>query len=167
MASDTRKLVIEIVEKETKEVKKEKEESKTSLTKQLKPNETNESLQMAKNVLVNQVYPQIKNSLIQTVEFNLNRYFTIHEDYISENTYNNAKSAIGKMASFGTTVAAGAMMGGPVGAIVAAGAWVINQRQEEQATMSNYYQGLNSSNMETAFSRTRAGLINNSKGTEN
>ena len=171
MAVDTRKLVIEIIDSssggELTQGKETKEESKTNLTKLLQPNQTKQTKDLAMNVLVNQAYRNAKDALIKTVEFNLNRYFTMHEDYMNENTYNNAKAAIGKMASFGTTVAAGAMMGGPIGASVAAIGWGVNQAMAEKSTMSQYYQGLNSTNMETSFNRTRAGLINNSRGTEN
>ncbi len=170
--ADTRKLVIEIVDtvvdSDSKSQKKNiEEEGGINLSKLLHPIKTMESKVLGKNVIVNQAYDGIKNALIQTVELNLNRYFTIKEDYLGENTYNNAKSAINKVASGWSAVAGGALVGGPIGAIVGGTTWLVGQISSNQSTMSSYYQGLNSSTMETSFARTRAGLTNNSRGTEN
>lgn len=171
MAVDTRKLVIEIIDSssggESTQGKETKEESKTNLTKLLQPNQTKQTKDLAMNVLVNQAYGNAKAALIQSVEFNLNRYFTMHEDYMNENTYNNAKSYINKSKNAIVSIIAGFKIGGPIGAAVAGAGWLVNQGMAEKSTMSQYYQGLNSANMETSFNRTRAGLINNSKGTEN
>jgi hypothetical protein len=59
------------------------------------------------------------------------------------------------------------MLGNVPGAAVAAVGWVANEaftvfKRQDQTMM-----GLNTTNIQTAFQRTRAGLSNGSRGTQN
>ena len=64
-------------------------------------------------------------------------------------------------------VATMAATGNVVGAVATAGLAVINEGIQYYSRMSNYYQALNATNYQTGFSATRAGLVNDSRGTEN
>ena len=59
------------------------------------------------------------------------------------------------------------MVGGPVGAAVGAVSWGVNEFIQNKANLSGYYQDLNASNFNMQFNRTRAGLIDEGRGTEN
>jgi hypothetical protein len=71
-------------------------------------------------------------------------------------------------------MAGGAIAGsaaGPVGVLIGGAigvtTWHFNQDIQNKANLSSYYQQLNSANFNTQFNRTRAGLINEGRGTDN
>ena len=175
-----RKIVIEIVDgKKESESKKTKSDDGTStlqktLTKIFHPVQTLEDASVGKNIISMQAYQQAKQQIINTVDYYHNRYFSLKEDYLSETTYNNAKAAIGKAASVLGIVGAGAIAGaklGPLGsvagAIIGGAGFVVNEQIQKQKVYSQYYQQLNTLSYETSFARERAGLVNDSKGTDN
>ena len=59
------------------------------------------------------------------------------------------------------------MVGGPTGAVIGAAGWVGSEILQNQASLSSYYSSINATSMQTEFSRTRAGLVDNGRGTEN
>lgn len=170
--ADTRKITIEIITsdantgqtnaistQDTSEVQSAKSEGKTLL----------------KSVILNQSYQTAKKLVIQTVDAGLNRYLTLSEDYLAQNTINNVKTIINKVSSAGSTImggiTSGATVGGPVGAIVggviSAVGWGASEYISYQSRMSGYYANLNASNIETSYAQKRAGYTNGSRGTEN
>ena len=171
MAAETRKITIEILtgnQTTTSEPKKTTEKEKDEfLNKLLHPVKTLEKATLGKNVFINQVYSQSKQLISQTLSSSINRYFDLSEDYILENSYRNTMTTIGKAKSVATTVISGAIVGGPVGGVVAALGWSGSEFLQNQASLSSYYQSINATNMQTNFSRTRAGLVDNGRGTEN
>lgn len=119
------------------------------------------------NILLNQAYSQAKNLVNQAVNSTLSRYYNMKEDYMFENNVNQVKTILSKTTSFATTVAGGFMVGNIPGAIIAGVGWIGSEGLSAINKMSDVYARINSSNYDKAFSRTRVGLTDNGKGTEN
>lgn len=125
--------------------------------------------------LVKMGVEKVGNIAMQTAQVSLNRYFSMSENYMAETDYQNTMTMINKGKSLFSTISsaalAGGAVGGPMGAaissIAAAGVWGINEYVNYQQRMSNYYQNLNATRYQTEFDRTRLGLTNEGKGTEN
>lgn len=120
--------------------------------------------------------------LSSSVSYATNRYFSLKEDYLSENVYNNIKSGVTKGLGMANSLMSGAAAGaktgsvfGPVGTAVGAvlGAAVggfgygLNQYVQYQQKMSGYYQQLNATNAQTQFQAKRLGLSNEGQNTLN
>lgn len=105
--------------------------------------------------------------LRQSLTTTVNRYFSLSENYMAETDYSNVMTTINKGKSFVSTVKVGAAIGGWAGAAIGAAAWGVNEFVSYQSRMSNYYQNLNATNYQTQFDRSRLGLTNEGKGTEN
>lgn len=120
--------------------------------------------------------------LNSSVSYATNRYFSLKEDYLSENVYNNIKSGVTKGLGMASSLISGAAVGaktgsvfGPVGTAVGAvlGASVggfgygLNQYVQYQQKMSGYYQQLNATNAQTQFQAKRLGLSNEGQNTLN
>lgn len=120
--------------------------------------------------------------LNSSVSYATNRYFSLKEDYLSENVYNNIKSGVTKGLGMANSLISGAAAGaktgsvfGPVGTAVGAvlGASVggfgygANQYVQYQQKMSGYYQQLNATNAQTQFQAKRLGLSNEGQNTLN
>lgn len=120
--------------------------------------------------------------LSSSVSYATNRYFSLKEDYLSENVYNNIKSGVTKGLGMASSLISGAAKGaktgsvfGPVGTAVGAvlGATVggfeygLNQYVQYQQKMSGYYQQLNATNAQTQFQAKRLGLSNEGQNTLN
>lgn len=119
------------------------------------------------SVLLNQAFNQAKNLTANAINSTLNRYLRLKEDYMAENTVNNIKTGVSKISSLALTTLAGAKLGGPIGAIISASGWTINEGINVANTLDATYRQIASSNYSTSFARTRAGLIDGGKGTEN
>lgn len=179
--ADTRKITIEIKSENNStpnnQAKNEKS-SDGSLTKTLEtllhPIQSIEKATLGKNVLVYQAYNQAKSQVATSIEITLNKRFTLKEDYMAQNTYNVIKSEISKTTSAYASVIGGAIIGsklGGVGAIIGGAiggiGYGISSVISYQNTLSSYNQSLNASNYAISFARTRAGLTNGGRGTEN
>ena len=120
--------------------------------------------------------------LSSSVSYATNRYFSLKEDYLSENVYNNIKSGVTKGLGMANSLISGATAGaktgsvfGPVGTAVGTvlGASVggfgygLNQYVQYQQKMSGYYQQLNATNAQTQFQAKRLGLSNEGQNTLN
>lgn len=176
--ADTRKVTVEViggtaVSKKAEEDKNPYKEFSTDLNKMLHPVKTAETAIVGKSVLAGQSVQLAKQTLIQTADYLQNRYFTLKEDYISEQTYRNIKTTISKTTGFLTATVSGAVAGasgaGPIGAGIGAAlgaiGYGIGQVFQQQARMSSYYQQLNSTNYQTNFIAQRAGLVNGTQNT--
>ena len=110
-----------------------------------------------------------------------NRYFSLKEDYISQNKINmiqsqlsSAKSLAGSIlssaGSYGFLGASGGPVGAAVGAVIggAVGAvkGIINIGTQNLQKQEQYNMQLNAITAQTQFSASRANLINGGKGTE-
>lgn len=107
---------------------------------------------------------KIVGSMIQN---SVNKYFSLSENYLAENDYTRYKTLASKGQSLFQSVATGVATGGPIGGVVAAVLWGGNEFVSYQNRMSGYYQALNATNYQTQFDRSRLGLTNEGKGTEN
>lgn len=136
---------------------------------------TKEGNVLFKSLILNQGYQTAKRLVLQSIDANLNRNFSLNEDYMGETTYQNAKNMISKMTSYASSVASatimGASVGGFVGAVIGFGISAVgigvSEYTNTQAKKSQYFRSLNASNIEVGYARQRAGLIDGSMGTEN
>lgn len=124
------------------------------------------------------LYDGIKSSIQifkTSIETSVNRNFSLTENYIGQQDYQNTKNIINKGKSFigslATGFVAGAATGGVggsvIGSVIGAVTWGANQQIQHKTDLSSYYQQLNAANFNTQFNRTRAGLVNEGRGTDN
>lgn len=102
----------------------------------------------------------------QALQVGMDRYFSLTEDYIAQNDIRIVKNMIGNTVSFATSIAVGAHFG-PVGAAIGAFAWVGDKAISSMNEYSSLRQGINENNYNMQFQRTRMGLVDNGRGTEN
>lgn len=141
----------------------------------VKEKNSKKEIESGAKALVKMGTEKVGNIVMQTAQVSLNRYFSMSENYMAETDYQNAMTMINKSKSLYSTMASGVMMGaavgGPVGmaigSIISAGTFVASEFVNYQQRMSNYYQNLNATRYQTEFDRTRMGLTNEGKGTEN
>lgn len=168
--ADTRKITIEIIQKTEGD-----DTPKTPDNDKDKKKTDSEGKTLLKSVILNQGYSVAKKLVIQGVESSMNRYLTLSEDYMAQNTYNAVKTSINKLSSAGSAILGGAVAGakaaGPFGAVagivIGTVGYGVSEFLSYQSRMSSYFRALNASNAEMNFARKRAGLIDGSKGTEN
>lgn len=134
------------------------------------------------NALIQLAKTQAEEVIRNAASYGLNRYFSLKEDYLSENVYNEIKSKVSKTIGFGKSILSGAITGGssmskfgPIGAAVGAVAgaaiggagYGTQQYIQYQQKMSGYYQQLNATNAQTQFQAKRLGLSNEGQNTLN
>ena len=132
---------------------------------------------------VSYIASQAKQVAEQSISAGWNRYTTLQEDYIAENRINNIKTSVNNVKSMaqsslkGATTGAqlGGAIGGPWGAAAGAAVgvvagttfWGVNQHLKNQQKLSGYYQQLNQTTFQTYLDSSRAGLVDNGRGTQN
>lgn len=129
----------------------------------------------AGNWMGSKINSSIFSVLGTSLEMGWNRYTTLQEDYLGEMRVGNVKASINTVHSLiqstGNGAMTGASVGGPlgaaVGAVVGFGTSAYKQYMQNQQKLSNYYQQLNQTNFQTYLDSSRAGLVNNGRGTEN
>lgn len=122
------------------------------------------------------------STLINIATVETNRYFSLREDYISQNMLNNFQKSLNTGKSLLSSLGAGAvsgamagMAGGPVGvaigAIVGGGTslakTIVNLETTKLQQVEQYNMQLNATNAQTQFMATRASLVNGGRSTEN
>lgn len=178
--AETRKIVIEILgEGETGEKKDKKPDPNKELAKKINkiihPLRTAENALIAKSAVFNYALQQAKGMATSYFTTSIDRILNLRENYLAQNEYNNFKTGISKATNFLGTTASGVMVGAQVGGVygaiaggvIGAVSWGGNQITENRANLSSYYQEINTMNYNTGFSRTRAGLVDGGRGTEN
>ena len=108
-------------------------------------------------------------------EINFSRYTRLSEDYMANNSVSLVKSAVGQVTSFVSSVGSAAMAGAAVGSLpgaavssaIAAATYGIKSWIQTKEAESKFYQTLNASRSQSAFSLQRAGLTDGGRGTEN
>lgn len=161
MAVDTKKITIEIIGP-----------SETQDPTNIDPTDDKTSDKSTKKtsksqIWLNMVAQRAKQIIITTVETSANRYFYMKEDYLGEDLYRNIKANVNKSVGAVSAIAAGYKVGNVVGAGIAAAGVAINEGLSifnKYATLENQ---MNTLNYGMEFSKTRAGLIDNGRGTEN
>lgn len=170
---DERKIVIEVVERGAAPTPdRPKPENQTPSEEAVDQTGKSDALLLGKSVFWNQMFEQARNQIVQLGSTAINRYFQMREDYRGEQTFNNAKIAIGKGISAVSTVVSGARIGskaGPYGAIagaaIAAIGWIGNEFVQGNNRIANAKIALNTQEYESAFQRSRAGLMDGGRGT--
>lgn len=129
---------------------------------------------LGKNVLLLEAYNQAKSNITQAVSVMWNRYANLKEDYMAQNSVTCAKAFVGRVKQYGTAALSGAVVGsalGPIGSVVGAGVAVagtaISNIINFGAELSAYNEQNNAINIQTGYSRIRAGLVDGGRGTEN
>lgn len=166
--SDAKKIIIEIVSSSNEEIN-EGNNGESPLLKLLPKEEQKKQKKKksAEEMFLNYAGQKAMSTLGSSISLSINRYFSLQEDYLAENLYNNIKTTLSKGTSLYGNIAAGAAVGGAVGAAVGAVTWVIGEGINQMQRYSGYYAQLNATNAQTEFSQKRAGLYDNGRGTEN
>ena len=122
---------------------------------------------------------QLAKSAVSVVsdlaEINFSRYTRLSEDYMANNSISLVKSAVSQATSFISSVGSAAMAGAAVGGLpgaavssaIAAATYGIKSWIQTKEAESKFYQTLNASRSQSAFSLQRAGLTDGGRGTEN
>lgn len=122
-----------------------------------------------------QISKSVVNIASDLAEINFSRYTRLSEDYMANNSISLVKSAVSQVTGFASSIISGAMsgaaVGGPVGAVigatVSASTYGIKSWIQTKEAESKFYQTLNASKSQSAFSLQRAGLTDGGRGTEN
>ena len=124
---------------------------------------TNEKIQdvstidPATMVLLAQAFDTIKNEFISEVNYSINKHFSLTDDYITQRNLSVAKNVGGRVLAMGSTIIAGASVGGVPGAIIGA---VVSMVQLGVDIYQNYDQAniqVKQQNAQLDFTRQRAG----------
>ena len=164
--SDVRKITVEL-KVNNGSSKASGEGGQVNIENAVAPVENDDSKALGKSVLVNQAYSRAKSLVLDNGDWAINRYFNLREDYLNENTYLALKTTVTKVASAASTIATGYAVGGVAGAVIAGVAWTGNEAFTQVKRYNTYFTAVNESNISLEFGRTRAGLVNNGRGTEN
>lgn len=143
--ADTREIVITI---------KGSGETTTQTDKPDNPNPKDSSnIKKSTSILLNQTYQRLKSEISSEVNYEIDKHFRLSDNYIGQRNFNNAKQVINKAVSFGTSIATGFAIGGPVGAV---GAFVVQTISLGIDIYQNYDQeNINLRQMEAQLSYTR------------
>lgn len=121
-----------------------------------------------------QISKSAVNIASDLAEINFSRYTRLSEDYMANNSISLVKNAVSQVTGFASSIISGAMAGsaaGPVGAVIGAtvnaATYGIKSWIQTKEAESKFYQTLNASKSQSAFSLQRAGLTDGGRGTEN
>ena len=160
MADDTRRIVIEILNAETGgDITKKKKKTDEEIEQEKKE-------RMAK-AIQHQAVRTAKKLAKQAADASASHYIRMKEDYMFENNFNAIKTAASKGFGLYSAVAMGTAVGGPVGAAIGAAGWAVSETISIGSKWLDTYATMNELSYNKTFSRTRAGLTDNGKGTEN
>ena len=118
-----------------------------------------DSTSAAASVFVNQVFNVAKNAVTLAVTTTTNRYNSLYEDYIGEQTSKNYATVIKKSSALILPL----VTGHPV----ISGLVLAHDIYNSFNKYVDSIQKLNTTDYNTNFGRIRAGLVDNGKGTEN
>lgn len=164
--ADTRTIRIEFITGKpelTEEEKKQKEEEKQQ---QKKDNEAKKAAKKKKDFLINSA-KQAQNLLDNALRQGIERYYSLNEDYIAQNSINIFSNVANQTKNLVMSVSTAAAAAGPVGAGITLALWAGNKILETRSGYSQIRQGINENNYNMNFQRIRMGLVDNGRGTEN
>lgn len=172
--AEVRKVVVEVVAAETgdgqpnHDINEEIDKNQPSANKSVFDKEkfkqyAKEQLNRTKEIAVG----------FATSEFN--RYVSLSEDYLAENTYNQVTSTISAARRAYSSIKSGATtgmsFGGPwgaaIGAVVGVAEFGITTAVDYRKKMSSYNKQLNETNITTAYQAGRMNLIDGGQNTSN
>lgn len=170
--AETRKITIEITQSGEKGQDHVLDKLNNSGDTKATGKASSESL--VSTILVNQAFNQVKGIVKNVATYSINKHFTLKENYLMQQALDNTINTISRVGSFALTMVGGAKLGsagGPWGAIIggtiASVGWGINEGFNIYKKLDQSQMALNQTNAEIVFSRTRAGLTNESRGTIN
>lgn len=108
-------------------------------------------------VLLHEAYNYAKEELVQIANYELNKHFSLKDDYIAQRNLSIAKSIISKGASMGTAIASGFATGGIVGGAAAIAGATATLGIEIAQNYDQENVRLRQMNAQLEFSRQRAG----------
>lgn len=138
-----------------------------NLSALISPLKTDEKEILADNIITQKAVNDIKGLISNGVTYSLTRRLTLSEDYMAQNDMNIAITGINKVSSLFTAIFAGMKIGGSVGAGVGMVAYVALEGLNAYQRYDQAYIQVNEQNYETSFQRTRLGLNDNGRGTQN
>lgn len=170
--AELRKVTIEIVDSTGKggDAPKSVQGTPIDASQAIKPDkgEQSEGALLGKSVFVNQAFALAKREIVSEARFELNRYMQLEENYLGQQDWQNFERRIGKASSLLTTVGAGFMVGGWIGAGIASVGWGVSQATSWRREMRSYEMSLNASNAQRENSLSRLGaLTEGGRDTEN
>lgn len=172
--AETRTITIELVDSTTREESGSSNDGNTGGRGKRKKLTPEEELMRAKAAFWSYAAQRGSALIKQAVSSSANRYFSLTEDYIAQNTYNNITGALGEVLGAGSIIFSGykigaavSSIGGVAGGVIAAAAYVGGKTISTFNEMSTLRQSINTNNYNMQFQRTRMGLVDNGRGTEN
>lgn len=105
--------------------------------------------------------------LIEQAKYQANKYVSLSENYMFENTINFAESTIKNAIGIGSGIVSGFMVGGVIGAAVGGSFALLRTVIKNAETWEQQQIAINESNYNQNFSATRLGLEDNGKNTLN
>lgn len=145
-----------------------------NLNSLLSPTKSAEKEIIATNLLIERAERDIAGLIRSSVMYALNRRYNLNEDYMAQQDMSNILTGIGKTASLGASIIAGAKLGSGIGAYgaliggtIGTFAWVGSEAVSVIQKFDQAYIQINENNYESSFQRTRLGLNDNGRGTQN
>lgn len=174
--ADTRKIIIELRDKDSSSYGASKEPLKSAAQKILKLEEKKKTEKEKIAIMLGYyAFGNAKSLISNGISLSFNRYTKMTENYLFENGVQDVKTIVGKGTSLATSIYAGAKVGTlvtpgvgtAVGAVIGVGAYALGETLSYSGKLSGYYSTLNATNLQTEWGARRAGLYNNGRGTEN
>ena len=181
MAGDAKKIIIEIRENSgsssssSKDKKKPEEELLGALKVALRPLKTLEKVIIGDSQSANFLYNNIKSLAVEATNYSISRSFRLTEDYLSQNTFNNIQTMLSKASGLAGNMIAGATIGSAimpgagtiVGLATGLATFIPSEIISGASNLSQHHSAINAATYQSEFSRQRAGLTDNGRGTEN
>lgn len=126
----------------------------------------NSNLSNVTAMLLHEAWNYAKNETLQIANYEINKYFSLKDDYIGQRNMTVAKNIISKGVSMGTAIASGFAVGGVVGGALAIVGSSVSLGVEIAQNYDQENVRLRQMNAQLEFSRQRAGysLISESVG---
>ena len=130
------------------------------------PIKTLEKETIGRNAVVAYAFGEAKQIVLTAARYQLNKYFTLREDYEGEVDFTNMMTTITKVTGFATTVGAGALVGAKTGTVtgtligagIGATGYVVKEIYAAKERRLQQEITINSNNAQSQFQQTRLGL---------
>lgn len=119
--------------------------------------EYDDGLDVGTSVLANQVFDALKKNITTEAKYQINKYFNTRDDYIGQRNLNVATSMANMAIGLGSSIVAGFMTGGPVGAAVAGVTSVLSTAVSVYNTLDAQNLKVDQMNAQLQFTRQRSG----------
>jgi len=176
--ADERRIVIELKAQNNQVTggsgKSDDKQESFDLSALAHPIKSLEKKTLGKNIIVYQAYSLAKQQIKTVALYEMNKYFSLTENYTAQQSMNNALTALGKVSGFGTATIGGAVTGsaaGPVGAavgaVVAAVGYTVSEGIQIYQRFDKQNRDLATMNTQSQFQLTRMGLVDGGRNSQN